>query len=51
LGLEINLGKSIIGTRNCHRGEFAKRLFFNNQNISGLGYQMIQASITDGVSG
>jgi hypothetical protein len=39
IGVEINYQKSFIGLTNS--GEFAKRLFFNGQNISGFGFKMI----------
>jgi hypothetical protein len=48
IGVEINLSKSFIGLKAS--GEFAKRLFLNNQNISGFGFQMVERS-TESSSG
>jgi len=39
INVNINLQKSIVGKPSS--GEFAKRMFLNNQNISGFGYQMV----------
>jgi hypothetical protein len=44
LGIEINLTKSVIGSKRNSRIEFARRISFQGQNISGLGFKMIESS-------
>jgi hypothetical protein len=52
LGVEINLSKSIIGSKLNSRIEFAKRVSYQGQNISGLGFKMIESSYKyDNLSG
>lgn len=49
IGVAINLTKSVTGSKKDNRIEFAKRVAYQGQNISGLGFPLIEASYKYGV--
>jgi hypothetical protein len=46
LGVTINKDKSVVGSRSIHRVEFAKRLFVDGMEVSGLKYDLVKSSRT-----
>lgn len=47
IGVKINLSKSVIGTKDTHRVEFAKRLLFQRHEISPVPAKMLMAYVED----
>jgi hypothetical protein len=41
IGVKINMTKTLVSEEGSVRVEFAKRIFFNHQELSPLGYDLM----------